>query len=305
MDEMQLLREFAIPSELPKPAELAQARARLVAATIRAGESGAVRPFRRRRQIVRGGITAIGLAAAVAAAIVLAPGDNAVPPSPVPRAQTANDPVRILYAAAAMARAQPDVEPRPDQFVYTKTRSADGREAETWASADGTHDGLQILLGHEHEIEVAGCRDGKRVQKESQGRVVTSKCVPRPAFIPDLPTNADDMLAYLHKSTYGEDDTLHDLGSEVVDLAGGYLRPAARAALYEAVAKIPGLVVRNDAKDGAGRSVIGLTWNSTTPQAIGNQAEFLFDPVTFAFLGEPTYGSVVSQGIVDKVRQLP
>jgi hypothetical protein len=37
---------------------------------------------------------------------------------------------------------------------------------------------------------------------------------------------------------------------------------------------------------------------------IGNQNEFLFDPVTFAYLGAGT-GVVVSQGIVDAVRQRP
>lgn len=113
---------------------------------------------------------------------------------------------------------------------------------------------------------------------------MSSKCQPFAAFIPDLPTNVDDMLAYLHKSTYGEGDTLHDLGREVVNLSDGYMRPAARAALCETVAKVPGLVVRKDAKDATGRSVIGITWNSTTPQAIGNQDGFLFDPETFAYL---------------------
>jgi hypothetical protein len=260
--------------------------------------AAARRPARRRR-VVRGGLAAAGLAAAVAAVVVLTPADTAAPP--VPRAES--DPVRILYQAATLARAQPDVEPRPDQFVYTRTRTADGRENERWASVDGTHDGFEILFGH--ETEVAGCRDGKRVQHEGHGRIVTNRCEPVPAFVADLPTDADAMLAYLHKSTYGEGDTLQDLGTEVADLAAGHLRPAARAALYEAVAKVPGLVLRPDAKDATGRPVLGITWNSTTEHAIGNQDEFLFDPVTFAYLGDGTTGSVVSQGIVDRVRQRP
>ena len=235
-----------------------------------------------------GGVTAAGLAAAVAAVVVLTPADTVVSPSPEP------EPVRILHAAAAKARALPDLVPRPDQFVYTKTRLADGRENETWASADGTHDGLAFVFGH--ETQVAGCRDGKRT---------TSRCVPHPAAPADLPTDADTMLASLHKSTYGEGDTRHDLGREVVDLAGGYLRPAVRAALYEAVAKVPGLVVRTDAKDATGRPSVGITWNSTNEHGIGNQDEFLFDPVTFAYVGDGTTGAVVSQGIVDQVRQRP
>ncbi|SFW89890.1 CU044_5270 family protein [Amycolatopsis australiensis] len=288
MDDLQLLRDFAGPAELPPREDLARKRAELLTAT-----ASARRPHRR---ALWGGVTAAGLAAAVAAVVVLAPADTAAPPDPVP------EPVRILHAAAAKARARPDLVPRPDQFVYTKTRLADGRVNETWASVDGTHDGLAFLFGH--ETELAGCRDGKRVQKESHGRVVTNRCVPHPAAPADLPTDADAMLAYLHQSTYGEGDTLHDLGREVVDLAGGYLRPAVRAALYEAVAKVPGLVARTDAKDATGRAVLGITWNSTTEHGIGNQDEFLFDPVTFAYLGSGT-DAVVSQGIVDAVRQRP
>ncbi|MGW3959629.1 CU044_5270 family protein [Amycolatopsis sp. NPDC005003] len=291
MDDMQLLRDFAGPAGLPAAGDLARKRAELLTATVSA------RP--RHRRALWGGVTAAGLAAAVAAVFVLTPSDAPVGPAPV---RPVTDPVGILYAAAAKARALPDVTPRPDQFVYTKTRLADGRENETWASVDGTHDGLSFVFGH--ETEVAGCRDGKRVQKEGRGRTVTSRCVPHPAAPADLPTDADAMLAYLHKSTYGEGDTLHDLGREVVDLAGGWLRPAVRAALYEAVAKVPGLVSRTDAKDATGRTVLGITWNSTTEHGIGNQDEFLFDPVTFAYLGSGM-GAVVSQGIVDAVRQRP
>ncbi|GHG33920.1 MULTISPECIES: CU044_5270 family protein [Amycolatopsis] len=287
MDEMQLLRDFAGPAGLPGREDLARKRAELLAAAT-------ARP--RRRRVLWGGVTAAGLAAAAAAAVVLTPAATPVPPDPGP------EPVRILHAAAAKARALPDVVPRPDQFVYTKTRLADGRENETWASVDGTHDGLQFLYGH--EASLAGCRDGKRVQHESHGRTVTNRCVPHPAAPTDLPTDADTMLAYLHKSTHGEGDTLHDLGSEVIELAEGYLRPAVRAALYEAVAKVPGLVARTDAKDATGRTVLGVTWDSTTVHGIGNQAEFLFDPVTFAYRGSGT-DAVVSQGIVDAVRQRP
>ncbi|WP_439378288.1 CU044_5270 family protein [Amycolatopsis lexingtonensis] len=288
MDEMQLLRDFAGPAELPAPGDLARKRAELIAAS--------ARPRPRHRRALWSGVTAAGLAAAAAAAVVVL-----TPVDPPPA--TALDPVKVLYQAAAAARARPDVEPRPDQFVYTRTLLADGRENEFWVSADGTHDGLQILFGH--ETEVAGCRDGKRVQKEGRGRTATSRCEPRPAAHPDLPTDADAMLAYLHRSTYGEGDTLHDLGSEVVDLAGGYLRPAARAALYEAVAKVPGLVVRADARDATGRPVLGIIWNGTTEHGIGNQDEFLFDPVTFAYRGSGTTGAVLSHGIVDAVRQRP
>lgn len=68
---------------------------------------------------------------------------------------------------------------------------------------------------------------------------------------------------------------------------------------------MPGLVARTDARDAAGRLVLGITWTSTTEHGIGTQDEFLFDPMTFAYLGDGTTGAVVSQGIVDAVRQRP
>jgi hypothetical protein len=298
MDEMQLLREFAQPSELPERGDLAQAREKLVAATISTPKRAPVR-----KRLLWSGFTAVTVAAAVMAAVVLAPVDADAPPSPLPAAQPENDPARILLAAAEVARAKPEVEPRPDQFVYRKTRMHDGREIETWASADGIHDGLEIMFGRESEI--AGCRNGLRTYHEDGKKVGADWCTPFPASMPDLPTNADDMLAYLHKSTHGEGDNLNDLGQEFIYLSDGYLRPAARAALYEAATKIPGLVVRHDAKAADGRSVIGITWNGTTAHAIGNSDEFLFDPETFVYLGSAQWGSTVSRGVVDKVRQLP
>ncbi len=286
MDDMQLLRDFAGPAGLPAAGDLVRKRAELLAATARP----------RHRRVFWGGVAAAGLAAAVAAVVVLPSAGPVVSPPPEP------EPVRILHAAAAQARALPDFVPRPDQFVYTRTRLEDGLENETWASVDGTHDGLVFLYGH--EASLAGCRDGKRVQRESHGRTVTNRCVPHPAAPTDLPTDADAMLAHLHRSTYGEGDTLHDLGNEIIELAEGYLRPAVRAALFEAVAKVPGLVVHAGAKDAIGRTVVGITWDGRAEHGIGNQNEFLFDPVTFAYLGTGT-GVVVSQGIVDAVRQRP
>jgi hypothetical protein len=302
MDEMQLIREFGASVMLPDHDDLASARAKLLAEAS-GPEKATVHPLRGRKRLVWLGATAVGLAAAITAAVALAPVDEVGLPISVPQAQA--DPVQVLHAAAALARVRPDVEPRPDQFVYTKSQRADGWTMETWASVDGVHDGFEILNGH--EIHVAGCRDGKRIMQESSqsGKVVAHSCQPYPAFIPDLPTNADDMLAYLHKSTYGEGDTLHDLGREIIDLSGGYMRPAARAALFEAVAKVPGLTVRQDAKDATGRSVIGISWTTPANGPIGNQDEFLFDPKTFAYLGSGGFGPVVSQGIVDKILQRP
>nr|AXL06644.1 hypothetical protein BU204_18810 [uncultured bacterium] len=55
----------------------------------------------------------------------------------------------ILHQAADAARALPSTAPRPDQFIYTKTRYSDGGVREAWLSADGLHDGLVRQYGRE------------------------------------------------------------------------------------------------------------------------------------------------------------
>lgn len=201
MDEMQLLRDFAGPAKLPARDDLARRRTELLAATT------ARRPARRRVWV---SVTAAGLAAAATAVLALTPAAPPAPPAVAgPRKSCTGPPRRRApYRTSSLGRTSSSTPGRG---------LADGRENEFWASADCTHDGLQVLFGHESEI--AGCRDGKRVQEEGHGRTVTSRCEPRPAAHPDLPTDADAVLAYLHKSTYGEGDTLHDLGNDVA--AGG------------------------------------------------------------------------------------
>jgi hypothetical protein len=107
---------------------------------------------------------------------------------------------------------------------------------------------------------------------------VTNRCVPHPATPADLPTT-DAMFAYLHKSTYGEGNTLPDLGNEVVTPADGHPAPGGQGRALRGRREGAQLVARTDAKDATGRAVLGITWHRTTEHGIGNQDEFLFDPV--------------------------
>ncbi|MDT7729018.1 MAG: hypothetical protein QOI21_5594 [Actinomycetota bacterium] len=297
MDEMLLLREFAKPSELPGRDDLAQARAKLVAATIGTAdrEPATVHPFKRRKRVLWGGLTAVGLAAAITAAVALAPADNAV--LPVPQASA----VVVLRAAAAAALKLPDTPPRPDQFLYTKSQRANGLIDERWSSADGTRDSLSKNGDEDQEFLSPGCKNGKQVVLNANDPKLIgtlADCTPFPAYNAALPTTADGMVAYLAGQYGGTLDNVNGIGKDVRYLLGDqYVRPDQRAALLEAVAKIPGLGVDQDVKDLAGRSGVGIFWESPG----GGRSEFVFDRETYQYLGTETE-AVLAYAIVDNVR---
>lgn len=283
MDELQSVRDFAGPATLPSPEELAPGRDRLTAAF--------EAPRRRPRRLLWAGTTAVGLAAAITGVLALAPAE--VGP-PVAHA----DPVVVLREAAAAARQEPAVDPRPDQFVYTRTQTPQGvRQA--WLSTDGTHDGL-IQNPGEPGVLSPGCRDGKQVGVKGT-EVVPGQfdtCEPHPAYFPDMPETADGVLDWLGRNHSGKPGDVNALGKDIVGLLNEYyLRPGARAALLEAATRIPGLTAVPDAKDAAGRTGIGITWEraSTT---------FVFDQGTHVLLGN-TGSAVLDRGIVDQVGATP
>jgi hypothetical protein len=304
MDEMQLLREFAKPSELPGRDDLAQARAKLAAATISTAGTAPAHPYRKR--MLWGGLTAVGLAAAITAAIALAPVDSGVLPGPVPRAGAA-EAVRVLNAAAAAALKMPDTPPRPDQFVYIKSQGPDSYLYEGWFSVDGTHDGLikpSVPREEPTERVSAGCRNGKRVTiKGNQPTGKLEKCVPEPAYDPDLPTIASGMLATIARQ-YSEEGGVSNVNGIAKDartlLSMSYLRPDQRSALFGALAEVPGITFTENVKDAAGRVGVGISW--TAPG--GMTSAFVFDPVTYAYLGTQDEAQM-AYAIVDKVRQVP
>jgi len=272
MDEMQLLRELGDATPLVSATDLAPARARLTAAT---------RPHPRRRRLAVYGVSVVGLAAAVFGVGALVPTGDGGP------ATASAD--QILQLAAAAALDAPFVTPRPDQFVYLKAKEPDGSISEDWLSVDGTHDSIV-----DNNIPVPGCRNGKQ-QVVPDGKPipgVTEPCEPNPAYRPDLPTDANGMIAYLNKIDGGN---LNSTGKDMWELFWrSYLRPQTRAALFEAATKIDGLTVDPHAEDVAGRPGIKISWNRN-----GYGGEFIIDAKTYAFLGSDGL-ALLQMSIVDK-----
>lgn len=290
MDDLQLVRELGDETPLLAPDALAPARAKLVAG---------MRPRKWRRMGIIG-VASLGLAATVAAVVVVFPfgssgsvhHDAAVTSSAAPEpVETA---VQLLNYAAAAARAKPDVVPRPDQFYYVRTG-----ERESWQSVDGTHDGLLILEQPKGDRALLpGCRNGRVAgvlgDREMPG--VWYPCKPQGVYRADLPTNADAMAEYLKGER--RDITYKNVASLVVEQ---YLPSQQRATLFEAMSTMPDLRVVRDVKDGSGRPGVGVT--STSP-AGKKQWTLVFDASTYEFLGD-TERAIVESGFVDAVDQRP
>ncbi|MEU4681389.1 CU044_5270 family protein [Micromonospora sp. NPDC023737] len=304
MDDLQLLRELRRDTPLLESDELKPARARLAAAMDAERIDGersrrSVRHRRPVRRLMMAGWATASVAAAIAAVLVLAP-DKIGGQVPAANAEAA----QVLHNAATAALRLPDVEPRPDQFVYTKSRSG-GSTQETWLSVDGTRDGLvrQTPADELESYPVPGCRDGRAATTKG-GRMdpeQTEPCTPTPAYLPDLPTDPDAMLDYLNDNHSGESGDPNAMGKDVYELiATKYLRPEARAALYQAAAKIPGLRAVPDVKDGAGRPGIGITWSSE-----GKTGVLVFDASTYAFLGMADTSATLEVAVVTAAGRRP
>ena len=247
----------------------------------------------------------LAAAAALAAALLVPTGMRGVGPT-----TAAADPITVLRQAAATARTQPDVTPRPDQFLYVK---ADG--SEMWLSIDGTHDGLQDTAGS-GPVTMPGCRGGIAQQPGNYAGTQPQPCTPDPAYLPEAPTTAASMLAFL-RSRYGAAGA-NGIGKGVFELLQfHYLRPAARAAIFDALIRLPGLrIVRTTPV--AGRPTIGVTWSTTGPANtpdLGQQSNTLiFDQASHRFITILTSGINGEQGgsegpilpaVVDRAGQRP
>jgi hypothetical protein len=315
---MKLLRDVAVESPLLSLEELSMAADRLLVRI--AEERQVVGPGRRTpprpvqehglkerrglaRRIVIGGVT---VAAAAAIAVGVLAGAPAHEGRPLPAQLTARE---VLDSAAQAALGGPTVAPRPDQFVYTKTVGSSGVVTQTWASVDGSRNGLWIETKNDHQVQsqtLPSC--DARVRK---GPVL--QCVrPLPAYFPDMPASASAMGGYLRQ--HGGYSAARDL-NQLADTVGlwletHYFLPAQRAALYEFLATTPGLTVERNVQDVTGRPGVSVKW----PTGMGTQTEMLvFDPDTYAFLGL-TYldgqargsGSALDQvAIVSQAGQLP
>jgi hypothetical protein len=282
MNDLQALDRLGAaldPAEAEPPARL---RYRVLNGA--AGNAPAARRSPRPRRLV----LAAGLAAVVTAGVLAAQviGLGGHPPAASAEAS------QILLGAAAEARQRTAVNVRADQFVYVESKTTNAALGEgtarakfeskhrtIWLSADGTREGL--LRSNGTEIALPGCVDGKETQTKG-GQVVTQPCAPAPGYVAGLPTGADAMLDYLYRNSHGGNPRDQQAFTTAGDLIReAYVPPASLAAVFEAVARIPGVSVTGDVTDSAGRPGVAVALTETQ----GMRTELIFDRQSHAFLG--------------------
>ncbi|MDT0570233.1 CU044_5270 family protein [Streptomyces sp. DSM 3412] len=258
----------------------------------------------RRRPVLRIALSGV-VAAAVTAGVLVAvqhDGDDG-------RGRTAKPPVAelppmrnvsaraVLNGAAAYARRhEKQVSPRDDQFLYTKeiikeTDQKTGRTkthvAENWRSVDGSKRSWVMELGKgwwapplADNESVWPPQDWSRLRK--------------------LPTDPEKLILAVQREFFGRqkkntslDDITDQEWSHIHFSLAGLLKlvpvmpEGLRPAAYEALGMVPGVKAVPNQKDAKGRVGVAITYKDPTlPEgATSYGGYFIFDPVTYAFLG--------------------
>lgn len=318
MNDLELLRQLGDETPPSGPGEIGTARARLLAQLTQDPAA------RRRRRLVLGGVPVAAAAAVAVGVLITAPGGATSPGMTISAHLTAK---QILDRAAAAALSEPAVIPRPGQFVYTKeiTEYSSGNirmlVTEYWHSVDGLRNSritATVTYTDRAPTQMSeiypGCRNGhynpggtvpsNSVDAPAVDPAKTGACTVWPAYFPDMPTTASNMLTYLEQTQGvkpGDPASLFHAVAEGV--SEDYLLPAQRAALYQLLATTPGLTVVPSVRDAAGRTGVGI-------QISVYHMVLIFDPRTFASVGyqgdstsggQPPYNDAVLQvAIVDQ-----
>jgi hypothetical protein len=111
----------------------------------------------------------------------------------------------------------------------------------------------------------------------------------------NLPTNPGTLLAGIEARTIGSFFGAPAGAAGTFEIIGDLLRetdasPTLRAALYQAAAQMPGVILIGTVTDAAGRSGAAVAYASS-----GEQNELVFDPTTSVLLGEATVVTDPSQ----------
>lgn len=277
------------PFRLPRPAQGAQGRARRTASRLR-----------------RFGLVT-GLAAALAAGVMVVATRRADPPAVIRTMPAAAS--EVLTRAAQNATRTPELHPEPGQFLVYESRTMDPATGEdrdrrpmrylsravrkVWLPVDGDATGGFI----EEEVLEPKPWPGWPIPPEARenlGRHGPSKLADFDdraeflrndyAYVSRLPTDPRKMYEHLYTQLGNtrQDDT--DAWDRVRGLlTEAYLPAAQRAALFRAAAAIPGVVTVEHAVDAAGRAGIAA---ARVDPVLGQRQEYIFDRETYLYLGE-------------------
>ncbi|MFD0505933.1 CU044_5270 family protein [Streptomyces chiangmaiensis] len=223
---------------------------------------------------------------------------------------------------------------KPGQYIYIESKTADTfaktvgdkttlashelHRRQIWSSPDGTKGWL---------IDPA-VNDGPEGDPESPRRVGQPREAglnsPSYDYLAKLTTDPDELLAMIYKAAEGHGNSLDQQAFTTIgDLLGESYPPAELySALFKAAAKIPGVVVVQDAVDAVGRHGVAV---ARLDETSGEREEWIFDRKTHVFLGERSVqvnkvsgedavikpgtvtftSAIMKRAIVDGIKQTP
>ena len=303
MDELELLRRFREGVRDPEPERVMAARFRLVQAVgAEQSPQGSLKQFRPsvRRWAIPAAAAAAAVALAVALPVVLPRGGGG---GAEPAAAAA------LRRVAAIAVDQPaEPAPGPGQYLYTKSRSV---RTSLYVPGHGLAN-FSFTLPQTRELWKGP--DGSGRELWSTGHVTFPRPKDRAAWLaagsPDLeerrrgdqtygpgelqvldlsklPTDPEKLLTLIEERRIIGGDPADWVTFQIIGelLHENYVRPALRAALYEAAAHLPGVELVGRVEDEAGRPGVAVAyWHE------GVRDELIFDQRTARLLA---YSSVL------------
>ncbi|EPD68084.1 CU044_5270 family protein [Streptomyces sp. HGB0020] len=272
MDDLTAVRE--LHDDVPELTDDARAaaRARLQRAVLQER-----RPRALSRRLVLRATAAATATAAVAGGVLLATDADG------PR-MTALSAAEVLQKAAVRARAARSGVPVPrnDQYFYTRTfitrtYDKDGRTRtwtdESWTSVDGSKPSRREEHGKVHN-------DPPLAENEVMAPPTEY------AALAKWPTDPDRLLERLRMDTR-EDDRMAFMNACQFFVVPRVMPPGLEAAIFEAVAKIPGIRTDRDSVDALGRRGVAVSYPKF-------DFSFVFDARTCAYLGMRSKGSSVT-----------
>ncbi|MFF3730106.1 CU044_5270 family protein [Streptomyces sp. NPDC002476] len=306
----------------------------------------AARRFTGRRRLIALPVLACALAGAVLVGNSLSGGDGSGVGVGVRVGDFADGPVLTTSVGKATTEGVPQLLDRislaaaessgPDtgkgRYVYIESRTAQSYEKvvdggsslasdklhrrQTWQSFDGTKGWLiDPTVNDSPEGETLSLPD------EQGNTPVANLNAPSYDYLAALTTDPDELLKKIYKETKGKGNSPdQEAFTTIGDLLGESYPPAALySALFKAAAKIPGVVVVDDAVDAAGRHGVAV---ARLDETSGERMEWIFDRKTHEFLGERSVqvrgdsgvikrgtviftSAIMKRAVVDDIKQVP
>ncbi|MFI6491473.1 CU044_5270 family protein [Streptomyces sp. NPDC050564] len=224
---------------------------------------------------------------------------------------------------------------KPGQYIYIESKTADSflksvddkttlaghalHRRQMWKSPDGTKGWLiDPAVNDSPEGETLSLPDeqGNTPKANLNG--------PSYDYLAKLTTDPDALLAKIYKETKGQGNSPdQEAFTTIGDLLGESYPPAdLYPALFKAAAKIPGVVVVDDAVDAVGRRGVAV---ARLDETSGEREEWIFDRKSHVFLGERSVqvkrntgvealikpgtvtftSAILNRAVVDDIKQTP